>query len=127
MAEPGRALHKALFARLSSELSCAVYDAVPQTTAYPYVTLDTEVSNNFDFLTSRKQERFHFLTVWSESKGQEEIKGIFGEIDAALDGYSFTLDTGTVVSVLVDGTSTRRDADNVTFSGTVILRIVTEH
>lgn len=128
MADPGLALHKELLAQLRDGCSCAVYDALPTTgAAYPYVTLDTEVANNFDFLNTRKQERFHFLTVWSERRGQEELKRIFGEIDTALAGARLQLDTGSVVSVLVDGTSTRRDADNVTFQGTVILRIVTEH
>ena len=127
MADPSLALHKALLARLQDGCSCEVYDAVPQGAAYPYVTLDSEVSNNYDFLSARKDERFHFLTVWSESRGQEEIKRIFTQIDAALAGYEVTLDTGSIVSILVDSTSTRRDADNVTFQGTAILRVVTEH
>lgn len=126
MAEPGKALHKALFAKLGA-LSTPVYDAVPQGTAYPYITIDMSAASNMDALVERTQERFVYLNVWSESRGQEQVLGIIGDIDAALHNVRLTLDTGTVVSVRVDQTATRRDADNVTFMGSVTLRIITQH
>lgn len=126
MAEPALALHEALFAQLLT-LSTPVYDGVPQDTAYPYITIDSSVAANIDHLVERMQERFVYLNVWSESRGQEEVLRIIGEIDALLHGADLTLDTGTVVSVRVDQTSTRRDADNVTFMGSVTLRVITKH
>lgn len=127
MAEPGLALHKALLAALDAALTVDVWDAVPQGSAYPYVTLDTSMAANADYLTSRKDERFVFLSIWSETRGQEEVLSIIGQIDAAMSGATLTLDTGRVARVWIDRKSTQRDADNVTFMGQVVLRIITEH
>lgn len=127
MADPGLALHKALLAALDAALTVDVWDAVPQDSPYPYVTVDTSMASNADYLTARKDERFVFLTVWSETRGQEEVLSIIGQIDAAMSGATLTLDTGRVVRVWIDRKSTQRDADNVTFMGQVVLRIITEH
>ena len=127
MAEPGLALHKALLARLDANLSVPVWDAVPQRSAFPYVTIDTSISTNIDHLVERKDERFVFLNVWSETRGQEEVLSIMGQIDAALHNASLTLDTGRVARILVERKFTQRDADDVTFQGQVTLRIITEH
>lgn len=126
MAEPSLALQKSLLAALSG-LSCEVYDGVPQNAAFPYVTLDGDLSTQVNALVERKSEHYPTLTVWSQARGKEEVLRIIGEIDAAVDGASLTLDTGRAVHVKVESTSTRRDADNVTFGGTVTLRIITEH
>ena len=127
MADPGLALHRALIEALDSALTVDVWDAVPQGSAYPYVTVDTSIAGNTDYLTSRKEERFVFLTVWSETRGQAEVLGIIGQIDATMNGASLTLDTGRVVQIWVDRKGTQRDADNVTFSGQVTLRVITQH
>jgi hypothetical protein len=126
VAEPSLALQKALLSGLST-ISAPTYSAVAQGTPYPYVTVDRMVAARIPFLESRKQERFVFLTVWSETKGHEEVLRIMGEIDAALHGVSFTLDTGRMISIQVEDLSTDRDADDVTFRGTVTLRVLTEH
>ena len=126
MADPTKALHKALYAKLG-ELSTPVYDGVPQGTAYPYVTIDSMAAANIDALVERTTERFVYLSIWSEARGQGEVMGIIANIDALMNNVRLTLDTGTVVSVRVDQATTRRDADNVTFMGSVTLRIITQH
>lgn len=126
MAEPTKALHKALLAALDSACSCPVYDAVPHGATMPYVTLNTMIASNIDHLGERHDERFVFLSIWSESRGQAEVLGIIGEIDSLHDS-SLSLDTGSVVSVRVDEKATQRDSDNVTFQGTVVLRVLTSH
>src|SRR5690606_10310571 len=125
-ADPGLALHKALYAALG-DLSCPVHDGVSQGTPFPYVTLDASTSGNMDFLASRLDERFVYLHVWSEVRGQEEVLRIMGEIDALLHGRHLPLDAGRVVSISVDQKSPTRDADGVTFMGRVTLRILTTH
>jgi hypothetical protein len=126
VAEPSKALHKAIIAALGG-ISCPVYDGVPQNTRYPYVVIDTGIANNADMLVERMQERFVYLNVWSESRGQAEVLGIIAEIDAALHNARLSLETGSAVSVRVDSHGTRRDADNVTFTGYVTLRVITKH
>lgn len=126
MAEPTLALHVAILAKLKSLLSVDVWDAVPQNSAYPYVTLDSMVSANADFLNSRVSERFVYLGVWSRNYGQAEIMGIMGQIDG-IHNSTLTLTDGRAVSVRVDSTQTVRDSDNLTYQGRVTLRVITQH
>lgn len=125
--EPGLALHKAILATLKDGLSVPVYDAVPQGASFPYVTVDTSITANADALVERIDERFIFLTVWSQVRGQEEVLSIIGEIDRLMHNNKLELDHGYVVSIQVDRKMTRRDADNVTFQGQVTLRVLTHH
>lgn len=127
MAEPSKALLKALYAALNSACSCSVYDGVPQEGAtFPYVVIDYMTSDNEDFLVERMDIRFIYLSIWSREWGQAEIMEIMGEIDT-LHETKLALDTGALVSLRVDRKRTHREADNRTFKGQVTLRIITTH
>lgn len=128
MSDPGLALQAALFQKLSASLTVPVFDAVPMGTAYPYVTLDYEVADNASPISGKKREnRLFYLSVWSNYKGQAEVKRINSEIAAALDEIPLPLSTGTAVSVRVLRTGTNREPDGVTYMGSVTLRIITQH
>lgn len=128
MSDPGLALQKALFDKLSASLTVPVFDAVPMGTPYPYVTLDYEVSDNATPISGRKREnRLFYLSVWSDYRGQAEVKRINAAIAEALDEQPLALSTGTAVSVRVLRTSTNREPDGVTYMGSVTLRIITQH
>lgn len=128
MSDPGLALQKALFDKLSASLTVPVFDAVPAKTPYPYVTLDYEVADNTTPVSGKKREnRLFYLSIWSSYKGQAEVKRINGEIADALDEVPLPLSTGTAVSVRVLRTETTREPDGVTYMGSVTLRIITQH
>ena len=128
MSNPGLALQKALFDKLSAILTVPVFEAVPAKTPYPYVTLDYEVSSNASPMSGKKREsRLFYLTVWSTYKGQAEVKRINSEIAGALDGVALPLSTGRAILVRVLRTETNREPDGVTFMGSVTLRIITQH
>jgi hypothetical protein len=128
MSDPGLALQKALFDKLSASLTVPVFDAVPAKTPYPYVTLDYEVADNTTPVSGKKREnRLFYLSVWSSYKGQAEVKRINGEIADAVDEVPLPLSTGTAVSVRVIRTETTREPDGVTYMGSVTLRIITQH
>lgn len=127
MADPSFALQVALFDRLELEVSCPVYDSVPMNADFPYVSLDYEISTNTDPLASRRDIRFFYLSVWSDFKGQEEVKRLMAEIDAATHERPLPLTTGRVVSIRVERKQTNREPDGVTFMGSVTLRIITQH
>ena len=91
------------------------------------MTVDTSITSNADALVERIDERFVFLNVWSQVRGQEEVLSIIGEIDGLMHNNKLELDDGYVVSIQVDRKMTRRDADNVTFQGQVTLRVLTHH
>jgi hypothetical protein len=91
------------------------------------VTLDTHRSREMNALRERRDRRFVFFNVWSTSRGQEEVLRIMAEMAERLDGIRFPLDIGQTVDCQVEDTQTRRDSDNVTYSGTLILRLITSH
>jgi hypothetical protein len=128
MSDPGLALQKALFERLTAALATPVFDAVPAGSPYPYVTLDYEAVENTTPISGEKREnRLFYLSVWSDYQGQAEVKRINGEIADALDEVALPLSTGTAVSVRVLRTETNREPDGKTYMGSVTLRIITQH
>lgn len=127
MPDPSFALQVALFARLEAEVSCPVFDGAPMDQVMPYVSLDSEVSVPSDILSKRRDTRLIYMSVWSSFKGQEEVKRIMAEIDAAVHQRPLPLETGRVISIRVDRKHAQRDADGETYQGSVTLRVLTEH
>lgn len=130
MSDPSLALQKALLDRLSlpGVISCRIFDSVPEKTPFPYVVMDTEISSNTTPVFGKKREnRLFYISVWSNHKGQSEVKRINAEIAAALDEVPLSLSTGTAVSVRVLRTETNREPDGKTFMGSVVVRIITQH
>jgi predicted nucleotidyltransferase len=121
------ALQKAVYNALDAALSCKVYDAVPQGAAYPYVVIDRIDANNADYLISRKDESYLYLSVWSVYRGQREVNDIMAAMDAALHRQKLAMDDGRMVICFVQRKSTMRDADNLTFQGAVTLKVLIEH
>ncbi|VVM59242.1 DUF3168 domain-containing protein [Pseudomonas fluorescens] len=128
MADPSVALQEALFARLEAEVSCRVYDGAPMDSPMPYVSFDREISTNSSPIAGRKREqRLVYLSVWSDAHGQAEVKRIIGEIVAALDERKLPLAVGRAVSVRVEQADAQRDADGVTYQGSITVRVITTH
>lgn len=128
MADPSVALQEAMFARLEAEVSCPVFDGAPMDTDMPYVSFDREISTNISPIAGRKrQQRLIYLSVWSDDHGQAEVKKILGEVVAALDERRLPLTVGRVVSVRVEQADAQRDADGVTYQGSITVRVITTH
>lgn len=128
MSDPSVALQEALFARLEAEVSCPVYDGAPMDTEMPYVSIDREFSTNTSPIAGRKREqRLIYLSVWSDAHGQAEVKRILGEVIAALDERPLPLAVGRAVSVRVEQAEAQRDADGVTYQGSITVRVITTH
>ncbi|MEX5341403.1 DUF3168 domain-containing protein [Pseudomonas sp. I2] len=128
MADPSLALQEAIFARLEAEVSCPIYDGAPMNADMPYVSIDREVSTNASPIAGRKREtRLIYLSVWSDAIGQAEVKRINGEIIAALDERRLPLAVGRAVSVRVEQADAQRDADGVTYQGSITVRVITTH
>lgn len=128
MADPSVALQEALFARLEAEVSCPVHDGAPMDSPMPYISFDREISTNISPIAGRKREqRLIYLSVWSDAHGQAEVKRINGEIIAALNERPLPLEVGRAVSVRVEQADAQRDADGVTYQGSITVRIITTH
>jgi hypothetical protein len=128
MADPSLALQVAIFARLQAEVSCPIYDGAPLNADMPYVSIDREFSVNSSPISGRKREtRLLYLSVWSDAVGQAEVKRINGEIIAALDERRLPLEVGRAVSVRVEQADAQRDADGITYQGSITVRVITTH
>lgn len=136
MTDPSFAAHKSVYNTLVSTLAgktflgqvCAVYDAVPQGSAYPYVTIDTQEAAMDDPLASTRDERFFYLTVWSTQKGQQQVLEIIAEIYKSFHkARLLSMDTGRWVRSYVTRRRTERDTDDETFMGRITIRVLTEH
>lgn len=128
MADPSLALQEAIFARLQAEVSCPIYDGAPLNADMPYISIDREVSLNSSPISGRKrQTRLLYLSVWSDAIGQAEVKRINAEVIAALDERPLALDVGRAVSVRVEQADAQRDADGITYQGSVTVRVITTH
>ncbi|MGV0315149.1 DUF3168 domain-containing protein [Pseudomonas putida] len=128
MADPSLALQEAIFARLQAEVSCPIYDGAPLNADMPYVSIDREVSVNSSPISGRKREtRLLYLSVWSDAVGQAEVKRINGEVISALDERRLPLDVGRAVSVRVEQADAQRDADGITYQGSITVRVITTH
>lgn len=128
MADPSVALQEAIFARLQAEVSCPIYDGAPLNAEMPYVSIDREVSVNSSPIAGRKREtRLLYLSVWSDAVGQAEVKRINGEVMAALDERRLPLEVGRAVSIRVEQVDAQRDADGITYQGSITVRVITTH
>ena len=128
MADPSVALQAAMFARLEAEVSCPVFDGAPMDSPMPYISFDREISTNASPIAGRKREqRLIYLSVWSNALGQAEVKRINGEIIAALNERPLPLEVGRAVSVRVEQADAQRDADGVTYQGSITVRVITTH
>ncbi|MBA6096337.1 DUF3168 domain-containing protein [Pseudomonas juntendi] len=128
MTDPSLALQEAIFARLQAEVSCPIYDGAPLNAEMPYVSIDREVSVNNSPISGRKRDtRLLYLSVWSDAVGQAEVKRINGEVIAALDERRLPLEVGRAVSVRVIQSDAQRDADGVTYQGSITVRVITTH
>lgn len=128
MADPSLALQEAVFARLQAEVSCPIYDGAPLNAEMPYVSIDREVSVNSSPISGRKREtRLLYLSVWSDAVGQAEVKRINGEVIAALDERRLPLEVGRAVSIRIEQSDAQRDADGITYQGSITVRVITTH
>tara|TARA_B100001123_G_scaffold389496_1_gene466316 strand:+ start:2538 stop:2921 length:384 start_codon:yes stop_codon:yes gene_type:complete len=124
---PTIAVQKAVYQRLSQSLSVPVYDDVPADATYPYVTLDRVDVHANDYVNHQRDERFIYLNVWSNYRGQKEVLDILSAIHNAMHDARLSLEAGALISCRVIRQNTHRDSDGVTYQGSLTLRIQTAH
>ncbi len=121
------ALQAAIYERLTSQISVPVFDSVPQGTTYPYVTIDSLKSNDSSPIKGQKRDlRMLYLSVWSDYPGQAEVHRINAEVAGALHETPMPLKVGRVVSIRIIRTESDRDADGVTYQGSVTAQVITQ-
>ncbi|MGG3624397.1 DUF3168 domain-containing protein [Bacillus gobiensis] len=85
-------LQKALFQRftndtaLSSKVDGRIYDAVPENTPYPYVSIGEPTNNPFDTKSSLGENIILSVHCWSSYNGKKEAYEILNLILQSLSG-----------------------------------------
>lgn len=104
-----------------------LFDHVPQGQAFPYVQFSRAIRRPDNLLASKLSRVQIALTVFSNFRGQEQVLGILGAIEDALDDARLTLDTGVAVRCDLESADTARDQDGVTYTGTAIYTVLVSH
>jgi len=122
------ALQKAIYTRLAGDAALAalvatrLYDNVPGDAGLPYLALGENETRDWPGGTEHRLA----LHAFSRGGGRAEAKRIMGAVNAALHDASLTLEGHELVNLrFLDGT-TRREADGMTWRGTIRFRAVTE-
>ncbi|WP_421863764.1 DUF3168 domain-containing protein [Parvibaculum sp.] len=122
------ALQKAIYVRLAGDTALAalvatrLYDNVPGDAGFPYLALGENETRDWPGGTEHRLA----LHAFSRGGGRAEAKRIMGAVNAALHDASLTLEGHELVNLrFLDGT-TRREADGITWRGTIRFRAVTE-
>lgn len=103
-----------------------IYDAVPDNSAFPYLTLGQ--SSVADWSTGSEAGEEHRLTlhVWSRAAGRREAQELMAALRAALHGRALGLDGHRLVNLRHELSDVRREPDGVTTRATLRFRAVTE-
>lgn len=112
-----------LYQKLSAEVSTPVYDVVPDNAELPYIVIDNCHSVVNDFICGKRHEtNFIYLSIWSNYEGQKEVKQIISEVDNCLRGAT---DSAFIGSLIMIRKEVNRDADGVTYVGSVGFKVIT--
>jgi len=111
MKSPLLPLQKAIYDRLKANLTCPVYDHVPDGVTMPYVTLGEDTSVDWSTKLEAGQEITHTLHIWSDYNGMMEAKQIIDTIIQALTEAPLAVEGFFIVSARLDIVETMRDPD----------------
>lgn len=103
-----------------------IYDSVPQTTAFPYVTIGEDIHTAWDTNYELGSSASITIHTWSRYRGVKETKEIQGLIYAALNRTTLTADDYDIISVDSEGSQSFLDADGLTRHGVSTFRVLIE-
>ena len=118
-------IQAAVFTRLNSQLTQAVYDDVPQNAAFPYVVVGDDTSIAFDDDCGNGLESTITIHVWSIYSGRKEVKEIMGAVYNALHRYDLTISNGYTIAINYEYQDTFLDPDGTTRHGVIRFRLLT--
>lgn len=121
-------LQKAVFACLSSDdaltalVGARIHDNPPGDAAHPYLVLGESETRDWP----AGMEHRLALHCFTRGGGRSQAKAIVGAVHAALHDAALALEGHTLVNLRFLDAQTRREADGITWRGTIRFRAVTE-
>ncbi len=102
------------FAGVTALVGQKVYDEVPSTAAFPYITIgpSDEAADSADCIVG--SEVTFQIDGWSRAVGLPEARRISNAIRAALEGQEFSLSTNALANLEFTSSRVFRDPDGIT-------------
>lgn len=131
MADLATAVHKAVFAALAGitvtseaggTAAVAVYDHAPADAPYPYIVLSGQALADDSPLDGTLGLHSLYLGVWSQYRGQKQVLEMLHAIRNRLAG-GLVLDAGEAALVRIVNQQSSRDADGITYQGSVTVQV----
>jgi hypothetical protein len=127
------ALQQAIYSALANDAALVsllggarVYDDVPQSADFPYLTFGQTTTRDWATGTEAGTEHVIVLHVWSDAKGKQQTHEILGVVFAALHDQPLSLSGHRLVNLRHEHSEARREPDAETYRGVVRFRAVTE-
>lgn len=124
-------LQSAIFTTLSNDSALdtlvgnnKIFDNVPQDTAYPYVRIGLETSTDIGTQTLDGNEHRVDIEVWSQYRGQKEIKEIMERLYNIFNGSTISVTSASSVVSYVVNTATIVESDNLTRHGIITIDFI---
>ena len=130
MSDHSLQLQKTIFDRLSgdsnltSTLGAAVYDFVPDNSAFPYVKLGEETAVDVGTKTLQGNEHTLVIHSFSRYRGSKEIKNIMSRIYALLHESSLSVSGAELVNLRFEFSDVIKENDGRTTHGLQRFRAV---
>jgi hypothetical protein len=109
-----------------ADISAPIYDAVPQSASFPYVTIGDDNSVEWDTCTDYGAAVTVTIHTWSRGRGRLETKTLQGEIYAALHDALLQSTGYNVVSCYFESSVSFMDVDGLTRHGVQTFRVLIE-
>jgi hypothetical protein len=103
-----------------------VYDWVPETAAYPLVSIGSGRSIPFDTCTSNGQEHVIEVHVWSQKQGRKEAKDVQSLVYNVLHKAALSVTGHQAILCLQEFSEVTKDPDGYTHHGVQRFRVITE-
>ena len=107
-------------------LISGVYDAVPETEVFPYVTIGEDSHVGWSTNTTLGTDVNVVISTWSRKRGRLQTKQIQGEIYDALNRTTLTYTGYVIINVELEGSESFMDADGLTRHGVQSFRVLIE-
>ena len=122
-------LQQAIFSALNvsavtSDLSCGVFDDVPQNASYPYIALGEETAVDFSVKDIQGGDLTVNIHVWSQYKGSKETKQIMDKIHDLLHNINLSVTGFKLINLRFEFSDIMRDPDGITRHGVMRFRAI---
>lgn len=119
------AIQAAIFEQLQP-LGFPVYDHVPQGSAFPYIVIGEDTSNQWDTDDSVGTDATCTIHVWSRERGKREVKLIMDAIYERLHRSEFAIVGGSLIECQGEFAESFLDPDGLTRHGVIRFRLTVD-